>query len=85
MKQSLNNYRRIDNTYYLILFTGILQNESEIIYVKYLPHSVCLNHWFITKCTHNQVNESANKLCLFFFYWFVIQLSLNKPNIKANT
>ena len=43
----------------MILFTGTLENESEIISVKYLPHSVCLNHWFITICTPNQVNEPA--------------------------
>ena len=58
---------RIDNTKCMLLFTGTLQNESEFIAVEYLPHSVCLNHWFIPKCTSNLVNEPANILCLFSF------------------
>ena len=51
----------------MLLFTGTLPNEPEIISVSYLKNSVYLNHWFNTKVTPNEVSELANTQCLILF------------------
>ena len=43
----------------MILFTGTLPFEKEIISLKYLRRSVLWNHWLNTKSNPNQVSELA--------------------------
>ena len=50
----------IYNTFCLILFTGQLTNDPKTNSVKYLTHSVGLNHLSNTKYNPNQVSEIAN-------------------------
>ena len=52
----LNKPSIISNTWCLIIITGSLPNEPQIISAKYRTHSVLLNHCFITKYTHNYVS-----------------------------
>ena len=51
----------------MLLFTGTLPIEQEIISVKYLTQSVCLNHWSNTRCTPNKVSELAITYSLILF------------------
>ena len=55
-----NKHSKIANIWRLFLVTGTLLNDPEIISVKKLTQSVCLNHWSNTECTSDQVNKLAN-------------------------
>ena len=46
------------------LITGQLPNLTKINSVKQLTHSVCFNHWSITKFTQNKLIKIANTECL---------------------
>ena len=49
------------------LFNGLLKNDPNIISLKYLTHSVGLNHWSNKKCTPNQVIKLNNRKRLLLF------------------
>ena len=69
----------------MILFTCTLPNHPKINSVKYLTHSVWLNHWSYTKFTHNQVSELAKKWCLLSLTGLLKEWSHNKHSKVSNT
>ena len=65
----------------MLLFTVLLQNDSNINSVKEIKQSVRLNNLFNTKCTYNHVSSLAHTwlgpsqyVTYAFILWYVLTI-----------